>query len=58
MRKSCSFHDFDDLDWPSPDELKKYFSAGGAQRYAEKARPRISLRSSGLRLLRYHKVLK
>ena len=29
MRKSCSFHDFDASGWPSPDELKKYFSAGG-----------------------------
>ena len=29
MRKSCSFHDFDASSWPSPDDLKKYFSAGG-----------------------------
>jgi len=29
MRKSCSFHEFYDPDWPAPDQLKKYFSAGG-----------------------------
>ena len=29
MRKSSSFQDFYDPDWPSPDQLKRYFSAGG-----------------------------
>jgi len=29
MRKECYFHDFDGPGWPAPDELKKYFSAGG-----------------------------
>jgi hypothetical protein len=29
MRKNSSFQDFYDPDWPSPDQLKKYFSAGG-----------------------------
>jgi hypothetical protein len=29
MRKSCSFQEFYDPDWPSADQLKKYFSAGG-----------------------------
>jgi hypothetical protein len=29
MRKESYFHDFDGPGWPAPDELKKYFSAGG-----------------------------
>ena len=40
MRKSCSFHDFDASGWPSPDELKKYFSAGGRREAVGVARQR------------------
>lgn len=29
MRKECYFHDFDGPGWPTPEVLKKYFSAGG-----------------------------
>ena len=29
MKKNSSFHDFYGPGWPAPDEVKKYFSAGG-----------------------------
>jgi hypothetical protein len=47
MRKSCSFHEFYDLDWPSPDELKKYFSAGG-KLWASRGNDNWALRAEGL----------
>jgi hypothetical protein len=47
MRKSCSFHDFCGHGWPSADELKKYFSAGG-KLWASRDNDSWSLRAEGL----------
>jgi hypothetical protein len=47
MRKSCSFHDFDASGWPSPNELKKYFSAGG-RLWASHGNDSWALRAEGL----------
>jgi hypothetical protein len=47
MRKSSSFHDFDASGWPSPDELKKYFSAGG-RLWASHGKDSWVLRAEGL----------
>jgi hypothetical protein len=47
MRKSCSFHDFYGLDQPSPDELEKYFSAGG-RLWASHGNDSWTLRADGL----------
>jgi hypothetical protein len=47
MRKSCYFPDFDAPGWPSPDELKKYFSAGG-KLWASRGNDSWALRAEGL----------
>jgi hypothetical protein len=47
MKKSCSFHDFYGLGWPSPDELKKYFSAGG-KLWTSRGNDNWGLRAEGL----------
>jgi hypothetical protein len=47
MRKSCYFPDFDGPGWPSPDELKKYFSAGG-RLWASHGNDSWALRAEGL----------
>lgn len=47
MRKSCSFHDFCGPGWPSPDELKKYFAAGG-KLWASRGYDNWALRAEGL----------
>jgi hypothetical protein len=47
MRKSCSFHDIYASDWPSPGELKKYFSAGG-RLWASHGNDSWALRAEGL----------
>jgi hypothetical protein len=47
MRKSCSFPDFCGPGWPSPDELKKYFSAGGSL-WASHGNDNWALRAEGL----------
>ena len=47
MRKSCSFHDFDASGWPSPDDLKKYFLAGG-RLWASQDNDSWALRAEGL----------
>jgi hypothetical protein len=47
MRKSYYFPDFDGPGWPSPDELKKYFSAGG-KLWASHGNDSWALRAEGL----------
>lgn len=47
MRKSYCFHDFNDSGWPSPDELQKYFSAGG-KLWASHGNDTWVLRAEGL----------
>jgi Immunity protein Imm1 len=47
MRKSCSFHEFYDSDWPSPNELEKYFSGGG-RLWASHGNDNWVLRAEGL----------
>jgi hypothetical protein len=47
MRKSCYFHAFYDSCWPSADELKKYFSAGG-KLWASHGNDSWALRAEGL----------
>jgi hypothetical protein len=47
MRKSCCFHDFCGPGWPSPDELQKYFSAGG-KLWASHGNDTWVLRAEGL----------
>jgi hypothetical protein len=47
MRKSCCFHDFCGPGWPSADELKKYFAAGG-KLWASHGNDNWALRAEGL----------
>ena len=48
MIKSCCFHDFRGPGWPSPDQLKIYFAAGGRRLWAPHGNDTWTLRAEGL----------